>query len=146
MRRLPLAIGHWPLAAACLALLGFAGAAQGSRDPEPTPPRTIYREVYRYDPGGRRDPFASLLGTGEIRPLIGDLRVTSIIFDPSGNSVAVLRDPTSNEQYRVRTGQSIGRLRVVAIRQRSVTFAIEEFGFSRQETLTIGDTATTRGP
>ena len=122
-------------------------AAQRASDPTRVPPRTIYREVFDYDPAGRRDPFASLLGTTDIRPLITDLRVTSIILDPAGrNSVAVLRDLTSKEQYRVRTGQTIGRLRVVSIRQRSVTFAIEEFGFSRQETLTIGDTVATRNP
>lgn len=131
-----------------LAAVAALFAAQRAREASnPAPPRTIYREVYDYDAGGRRDPFASLLGSTEIRPLIGDLRVTSIIFDPSGRgSVAVLRDMTSREQYRVRVGQTIGRLRVVSIRQRSVTFAIEEFGFSRQETLTIGDTAATRNP
>jgi hypothetical protein len=112
--------------------------------PAPAAQRTIYREVFDYEAGGRRDPFASLLGTGEIKPIITDLRVTSILYDPAGSSVAVLRDLTSSEQYRVRVGQTIGRLRVVAIRQRSVTFAIEEFGFSRQETLTIGDSTNTR--
>lgn len=129
-----------------LSAFGMWFALQGATDPETNLPRTVYREVYDYDAGGRRDPFASLIGTGDIRPIFNDLRVTSILFDPSGNSVAVLRDLTSREQYRVRTGQSIGRLRVVAIRQRSVTFAIEEFGYSRQETLTIGDTANTRTP
>ncbi|CAN5166227.1 hypothetical protein BH23GEM2_BH23GEM2_03380 [soil metagenome] len=129
-----------------LSAFGMWFALQSATDPETNLPRTVYREVYDYDAGGRRDPFASLIGTGDIRPIFNDLRVTSILFDPSGNSVAVLRDLTSREQYRVRTGQSIGRLRVVAIRQRSVTFAIEEFGYSRQETLTIGDTANTRTP
>jgi len=129
-----------------LSAFGMWFASQRATDPETNMPRTVYREVYDYDAGGRRDPFASLIGTGDIRPIITDLRVTSILFDPRGSSVAVLRDLTSKEQYRVRTGQSIGRLRVVAIRQRSVTFAIEEFGYSRQETLTIGDTANTRTP
>lgn len=122
-------------------------AAQTVRNDEIVAPRTIYREEFEYDAGSRRDPFASLMGTTDIRPIITDLRVTAILFDPSGrNSVAVLRDLTSKEQYRVRVGQSAGRLRVTAIRQRSVTFVIEEFGYSRQETLTIGDTAATRNP
>jgi hypothetical protein len=128
-----------------VSVLGLALAPNVPTDPPAAAaPRTIYREVFDYEAGGRRDPFASLLGTGEIRPIINDLRVTSILFDPSGSSVAVLRDLTSSEQYRVRVGQTIGRLRVVAIRQRSVTFAIEEFGFSRQETLTIGESTNTR--
>lgn len=128
-----------------LSTLGLWLAAQRNTDTTPAVPRTIYREVFDYDGGGRRDPFASLLGTAEIDPHLADLRVTSILIDPTGrNSVAILRDGPSNQQYRVRVGQSIGRLRVIAIRQRSVTFAIEEFGYSRQETLTMGDTATTR--
>jgi hypothetical protein len=129
-----------------LPAFGMWFALQSATDPDANLPRTVYREVYDYDAGGRRDPFASLIGTGEIRPIFNDLRVTSILFDPTGRSVAVLRDLTSKEQYRVRTGQSIGRLRVVAIRPKSVTFAIEEFGYSRQETLTIGDTANMRMP
>ena len=128
-----------------LSVLALWLGAQRSNPSAPAVPRTIYREVFDYDGGGRRDPFASLLGTAEIDPHLADLRVTSILMDPTGrNSVAILRDGPSKQQYRVRVGQSIGRLRVIAIRQRSVTFAIEEFGFSRQETLTIGDTATTR--
>jgi hypothetical protein len=128
-----------------LSVLGLWLAAQRTNPNAPAVPRTIYREVFDYDGGGRRDPFASLIGTAEIDPHLADLRVTSILMDPTGrNSVAILRDSPSKQQYRVRVGQSIGRLRVIAIRQRSVTFAIEEFGFSRQETLTIGDTATTR--
>lgn len=127
------------------AAFGLWFAEQGATDPEPETAKQIYREVFSYDHAGRRDPFASLLGTGEIRPMFQDLRLTSVIHDPSSsNSVAVMRDLTSKEQYRVKTGQTIGRLRVVAIRQRSVTFAIEEFGFSRQETLTMGATDTTR--
>jgi hypothetical protein len=127
-------------------LLSPQSAVDRAADDTAGTARTIYREVYDYEAAGRRDPFASLLGTGEIKPIITDLRVTSILFDPTGNSVAVLRDLTSREQYRVRPGQTIGRLRVVAIRQRSVTFAIEEFGYSRQETLTIGDSENTRMP
>lgn len=136
-----------------ISALGLLLSAQDPTDPPAdssaratAAPRTIYREVFDYDAGGRRDPFASLLGTGEIKPIFNDLRLTSVLFDPAGNSVAVLRDLTSREQYRVRTGQTIGRLRVVAIRQRSVTFAIEEFGFSRQETLTMGESDNTRMP
>lgn len=108
---------------------------------------TIYREVFEYNAAGRRDPFASLLGTSDLRPLLIDLRVAAIAYDPNGrNSVAVLRDLTSKEQYRVKVGQTLGRMRVAAIQPRSVTFTIQEFGLSRQETLSMNDTTRVSTP
>jgi hypothetical protein len=97
------------------------------------------REAFRYDRSGRRDPFVSLMSYGELRPLITELRVTSIAYDPSGGSVAVLRDLGTKEQYRVRVGESLGRMRVARIAQRAITFTIEEFGYSRTETLALVD-------
>jgi hypothetical protein len=107
----------------------------------------IHREVFEYNAGGRRDPFNSLLGTSDLRPLLIDLRLAAIAYDPNGrNSVAVLRDLTSKEQYRVQVGQTLGRMRVAAIGPRSVTFTIQEFGLSRQETLSMNDTTRVRTP
>lgn len=112
---------------------------------------TLNREVFRYSSDGRRDPFVSLISSSELRPVITDLRLTTVAFDPTGrNSVAILRDLDTKEQYRVKVGTQLGRMRVVRIEQKSVTFAIEEFGFSRQATLAMGDstrtTSTTRMP
>lgn len=96
------------------------------------------REVYTYPRAGRRDPFASLITSGDIRPLLADLDIVGIILDPTGrNSVATLKDMSTNEIYRVRVGSVFGRMRVTAIRQREVALAIDEFGFTRQETLSI---------
>jgi hypothetical protein len=96
----------------------------------------INREVFQYDGDGRRDPFVSLLTTSDLRPLLNDLKLVAVAFDPRGqNSVAVLRDVTSKDQYRVRVGQAIGRMRVAAIQEKAVIFTIEEFGYSRQEIL-----------
>jgi hypothetical protein len=96
----------------------------------------INREVYQYDGDGRRDPFVSLLTTSDLRPLLTDLKLVAVAFDPRGqNSVAVLRDVTSKVQYKVRVGQTIGRMRVAAIQEKAVIFTIEEFGYSRQEIL-----------
>ena len=107
----------------------------------------INRETFTYDAGGRRDPFASLMNTSELRPLISDLKLVAVAYDPLGrNSVAVLRDLTSKEQYRVRVGQTLGRMRVAAIHEKEVIFTIEEFGYSRQETLNMVDTTKTRPP
>lgn len=103
------------------------------------------REVFNYEAEGRRDPFLSLLSSSDLRPLINDLRVATILYDPTGrNSVAVLRDQSSKDQYRVKVGQTLGRMRVTAILPKSVTFTINEFGFSRQETLVVGDTTNAR--
>jgi hypothetical protein len=107
----------------------------------------ISRETFDYDAGGRRDPFASLMNTSELRPLITELKLVAVAYDPVGtNSVAVLRDLTSKEQYRVRVGQTLGRMRVAAIHEKEVVFTIEEFGFSRQETLNMLDSTKTRPP
>lgn len=97
------------------------------------------RESFRYERSGRRDPFVSLMAYGELRPLITELRVTSIAYDPKGGSVAVLRDLGTKEQYRVRVGESLGRMRVASIAMKAITFTIEEFGYSRQETLALVD-------
>ena len=103
------------------------------------------RETLSYDRSGRRDPFVSLMANGELRPLISDMRLVAIAFDPSGrNSVAVLRDLATKEQYRVKVGQSLGRMHVSRIGSKSVLFTIEEFGFSRQQELTLGDPTQAR--
>jgi hypothetical protein len=106
----------------------------------------INRELYQYDADGRRDPFVSLLTTSDLRPLLSDLKLVAVAFDPNGRtSVAVMRDITSKEQYRVRVGQTLGRMRVAAIQEKAVVFTIEEFGFSRQELLAMtADSTKTR--
>ncbi|MCA0377226.1 MAG: hypothetical protein LCH84_16410 [Gemmatimonadetes bacterium] len=109
---------------------------------------TLEREVFAYAGAGRRDPYKSLMSSSDVRPLLSDLRLTAVAFDPDGNnSVAILRDANSQQQYRVRVGQQLGRLRVSAIRQKAVQFTIEEFGFNRTETLPISsDTTKVRNP
>ena len=98
----------------------------------------INRETYAYPGNGRRDPFVSLMNTEELRPLLGDLKLVAVALDPTGrNSVAVLRDMSTKEQYRVKVGQEIGRMRVAAIHAKDVVFGIEEFGYSRQESLAM---------
>lgn len=118
---------------------GSAAAAPARAAVADTTPRVlINREIYAYDGDGRRDPFVSLLTTSDLRPLLSDLKLVAVAFDPRGrNSVAVLRDPTSKTQYRVKVGQTIGRMRVAAIQEKAVIFTIEEFGYSRQELLPI---------
>ena len=105
----------------------------------------INREVFQYDGDGRRDPFVSLLTTSDLKPLLTDLKLVGVAYDPRGqNSVAVLRDVTSKDQYKVRVGQTIGRMRVAAIQPKAVIFTIEEFGYSRQELLPIAPPDSTK--
>jgi hypothetical protein len=129
--------------------VGAAGADSTAASVKPKAGKNVMsfsRETYSYTGGGRRDPFKSLLAAGgDLRPLISDLRLVTIVYAANGqNSVAILRDLTTKEQYRVRVGQTLGRMKVSAIDPRQVTFTIEEFGYSRQETLMYNDPATMR--
>lgn len=98
----------------------------------------LVREVFAYR-GSGRDPFLSLLRSGEVRPLLEDLRVTTIHFNeryPSA-SVAVLRDTTVNQRYTVRVGDELGRMRIAEIRAHEVMLIIEEFGVEREYILRL---------
>ena len=117
---------------------GPAVAAQDAADTvgAPAAQTELMREVFSYR-GAGRDPFLSLLQSGDVRPLIEDLRVTSIAYDPRypTASVAVLRDTIANEAYSVRVGDELGRLRVAEILPGEVVLVISEFGSERQEIL-----------
>ena len=73
----------------------------------------LVREVFSYE-GGGRDPFLSLLRSGDIRPLLSDLRLVGIYYDGRypARSVAVLRDVTNSKVNRVKPGNKIGRAHV----------------------------------
>lgn len=106
---------------------------------------TFQRETFQYVAGGRRDPFYSLMKSDDLRPLISDLRLVTVLFDPSGrNSVAVMRDLITKDQYRVRVGQTLGRMRVAQIQQKQVVFSVDEFGYARQEVLALNDSTQAR--
>jgi hypothetical protein len=118
---------------------------EASQAPKPGAEVLITRETYAYPGAGRRDPFVSLMNTEELRPLLGDLKLVAVAFDPTGrNSVAVLRDVTTSEQYRAKVGQELGRMRVASIHEKNVVFTIEEFGYSRQESLVMTDSTKVR--
>lgn len=113
--------------------------------PAPVQLPVILREAFGYNAEARRDPFVSLLNSAELRPTVGDLRLTGILYDESGqNSVATMRDVALDVMYRVRTGQLLGRMRVTMIKRSVVIFSIEEFGENRQDSLVLGDTTKAR--
>jgi len=98
----------------------------------------VLRESFTYT-GGVRDPFASLLTEDRSGPEFADLLLVGIYLDlrRSSNSVAVLRDKTTQKRYKLRVGDRLGRLQVAQIRQSDVVFTIEDIGFERQETLSL---------
>lgn len=95
------------------------------------------REVFHYT-GGSRDPFQTLITSGGVGPGIADLRLVAISYDPVyGRSVAIVREVKGSKIHRLHRGDTVGRLRVLQIRQYEVVFQIEEFGFERQAVLTL---------
>ena len=52
-------------------------------------------------------------------------------------SVAEFREKEGGKRHKLRAGDQLGRSRVVQIRDRDVVFMIEDFGFERQETLSL---------
>ena len=126
------------VAVAFVAMAVAGPVAAQRRDSVAVPAASLIREVFAYE-GGGRDPFMSLLKSGDVRPLISDLKLTTVVYDGrfASRSVAVLRDITNRRIYRVKTGDIIGRLKVTQIRPREVVFTVQEFGFERQETLSL---------
>lgn len=132
----PVADGMAPAAAATL-------AANTPRDSGAAPQgemteAEVLRETFAYG-GGARDPFGSLINTKSAGPELIDLQLVGIYQDmrSSANSVAVLREKQSGKRHKLRTGDQIGRLRVAQIRNKDVVFTVEDFGFERQETLSL---------
>lgn len=126
------------LAAPAAGQTARADSARDSVAQADTAPLTLVREVFSYQ-GAGRDPFMSLLKSGDVRPLITDLKLVAVIYDEryAARSVVVLRDITTSKRYRARVGDVIGRLRVTQIRPREVVFTVQEFGFERQQTLSL---------
>ena len=77
-------------------------------------------EPFHYDAGGRRDPFVSLVRDGRLVATQG-LRIESskpvlygILWDPGGNSIALINDG------EVKVGDMVGEYRVKEIRNDAV--------------------------
>ena len=102
----------------------------------------VLRETFSYA-GASRDPFQSVLRTENTGPDVGDLVLVSILSDSRSarNSVAVLREKAGTRRFRVKVGDKIGNATVTLITQRDVNFSIQDFGFERQETLSLRKTS-----
>ena len=98
----------------------------------------VMRETFAYA-GGTRDPFASLIDLDKTGPEIADLDLVGVYMDlrsPS-NNVVVLREKASAKRHKMRVGDQLGRARLTQIRPRDAVFMIADFGFERQETLSL---------
>jgi hypothetical protein len=98
----------------------------------------VMRETFAYA-GGTRDPFASLINTAKSGPEIADLDLVGVYLDlrtPS-NNIVVLREKLSSKRHKMRVGDQLGRARLTQIRPRDAVFMIQDFGFERQETLSL---------
>jgi hypothetical protein len=98
----------------------------------------VMRETFAYA-GGTRDPFASLMNSSSTGPEITDLDLVGVYQDlrSSSNSVVVLREKATAKRHKMRVGDQLGRARLVQIRPRDAVFTIRDFGFDRQETLSL---------
>ena len=98
----------------------------------------VLRETFAYS-GGTRDPFNSLLIVDKNGPEVADCDLVAVYQDlrnPS-NSVVVLREKVSAKRHKLRVGDQLSRARLVQIRPRDAVFMIQDFGFERQETLSL---------
>lgn len=123
-----------PAEAAAEAVTDSAAAGQDSA----ATTLELSREVFAYR-GSGRDPFISLLKSGDVRPLPQDLRVVGITFDPRypQRSVAVLHDVSDLKRFTVRPGDVLGRVRIVEVRATEVIAVVQEFGVDRQVVLPL---------
>lgn len=98
----------------------------------------VLRESFSYS-GSSRDPFTSVVSQGNAGPDISDMILVAVLADSRSarNSVAVLREKQGTRRWRVKVGDHIGTATVSLITQRDVTFSVQDFGFERQETLSL---------
>jgi len=133
------------LAAVALAL-GLAAPASAQpaapADSAVRPIENYRREVFRYQRGGRPDPFQPLLSAADLGYRVEDLRLASIVYSPDPRqSIAVFTVGDSAGRHRLRTGQRLGSITVLAIYPRRVDVQVNDFGVARVQSLTFQRTA-----
>jgi hypothetical protein len=99
----------------------------------------VLRETFAYA-GGTRDPFSSLINLDKSGPEIGDLDLVGVYLDlrsPSNNIVVLREKGSTGKRHKMRVGDQLGRSRLTQIRARDAVFMIQDFGFERQETLSL---------
>ena len=100
----------------CCALLAWPMWAAALQTAPPAAPAS--HELFRYDARGHRDPFVPLVQEGRLvgpGAFLGDKPVlTGILWDPAGDSVAMIDD------QEVRVGDGLQAYKVIEIRKDAV--------------------------
>lgn len=115
------------------------GAAAPPREPVALPEAEVYRrEVFRYQAGGRPDPFQPLLSGEDMGVRVQDLTLVGIVYSANPRvSVATFTLPDSTQRVRLRVGQRLGSVTVVGIQPRRVDVREDEMGVSRVYSLEL---------
>jgi hypothetical protein len=134
-----LSLAALPLAAQATAAAAPPAGRVAAAGPATLPAGDVYRrEVFRYQRGGRPDPFTPLLTAADLGFRVEDLRLTSIIFSPDGRrSIAVFAEGDSARRYRLHQGQRLGTMTVLRIWPQRVDVRVDEFGGSRLQTVLL---------
>jgi hypothetical protein len=99
----------------------------------------VMRETFAYA-GGTRDPFASLINKDNSGIEIGNLDLVGVYLDlrtPTNNVIVLREKGADGKRHKMRVGDQLGRSRLVQIRARDAVFMIADFGYERQETLSL---------
>ena len=148
--------------AALLALLAVAGLhlPATAQEAQPTAPAAtrppamaardsavVYRrEVFRYYPQGRPDPFRPLIGESDLGVRVDDLALRGIVYHPDpARSVAVIARTGQPRLSRVKVGDRIGGIRILAIRPNSIDVLVEELGVARRASIPITRAPAAKG-
>lgn len=127
--------------------LPMTATGQEGNDPGQTPPPEVAdsvqlvfeREVFSYPSFQRRNPFAPLTGD-DSGPRFEQLRLMAVLLSPApGQSIALVGSGSGEgmRTYRVRAGDVIGNMRVLAITARAVRMEVDEFGIREVRTLEL---------
>ena len=99
----------------------------------------VLRETFAYA-GGTRDPFNSLINLDKQRPRDRRSRPRGRVSGPSHPEQQHRRaagEGSTGKRHKLRVGDQLGRSRLTQIRARDAVFTIQDFGFERQETLSL---------
>jgi hypothetical protein len=124
-------------------VVGFGLAAQAEPPGDDTTgylsESDVYRrEVFRYQVGGRPDPFQPLISGDDIGVRAQDLVLEGIVYSSTpGASIAIFTLPAGGGRARLRVGQRIGSVTVMAIHPRRVDLREDQFGVGRIHTIEL---------
>lgn len=147
-RRLARAALLAALAVAVLALPVVAQSAASKQQQRGSADTTVVyrREVFRYYPSGRPDPFRPLVGEADLGVRLQDLALRGVVYHPDASrSVAVLARTGQPRLVRARVGERIGGIRILAIRPSSIDVLVEELGVARRATLQVTRAPAAKG-